>query len=114
MVLLIWTQHECVKDNWGCADSVPVKGGYYTVVGKFPESKSPSGPDALSYEKGEEIVAEWSFTIVPSEDAQTGSLDGSDASDYDYKSLIDDLARAGATVEELGGPPESPIGFSVG
>ena len=35
-------------------------------------------------------------------------------SDYDYKSLIDDLASAGATVEEVAGPPESPIGFSVG
>ena len=114
VVLLTWGQHECVKDNWGCAESVPVQGGYYTVVGKFPESKGSSDPNALSFEKGDETVAEWSFTIVSSEDAQAGSPDGSDASDYDNKSLIDDLARAGATVEELGGPSESPIGFSVG
>ena len=33
---------------------------------------------------------------------------------YGYKSLFDDLAGAGANVEELDGPPEPPIGFSVG
>ena len=114
VVLLNWGQHECLKDKWGCVESVPVKAGHYTIVGKYPESKGSSDPNALSFEKGNETVAEWSFTIVPSKGAQTGSPDGSDASDYDYKSLRDDLARAGATVEELGGPPESPIGFSVG
>jgi len=67
VVLLTWGQHECVKDNWGCAESVPVKAGKYTIVGKFPESKGSSDPNALSFEKGDQTVAEWSFTIGPSE-----------------------------------------------
>ena len=72
-VLLVWSQRECVKDKWGCIESVPAKVGRYTIVGRFPESKGSSEPNALHFENGEETVAEWSFTIVPSEDAQTGS-----------------------------------------
>ena len=72
-VLLTWSQRECVKDKWGCAESVSVKAGQYTIAGRFPESMGSSDPNALSFEKGDETVAEWSFTIVPSEDAQTGS-----------------------------------------
>ncbi|MCH8089385.1 MAG: hypothetical protein IH955_05170 [Chloroflexi bacterium] len=65
VVLLTWSQQECVKDTWGCAESVPVKAGKYTIVGKFPESMGSSDPNALSYEKGDETVAEWSFIIEP-------------------------------------------------
>ena len=113
-VLLTWSQRECVKDKWGCVESVPVKAGKYTIVGRFPETVGSSDPNALSFEKGEETIAEWSFTIVPSGDAHTGSPDGSDASGYGYENLLDDLDGAGASVEEFTDPPESPIGFSVG
>ena len=65
VVLLTWGQRECVRDNWGCAESVEVKAGKYTIVGKFPESKGSSDPNALSFEKGDQTVAEWSFTIGP-------------------------------------------------
>ena len=68
VVLLTWSQRECVRDNWGCAESVPVKSGKHTIVGKFPESRGSSDPTALSFEKGDQTVAEWSFTIGPSED----------------------------------------------
>ena len=67
VVLLTWSQHECVSDNWGCVESVPVTAGKYTIVGKFPESRGSSDPNALSFEKGDETVMEWSFTIGPSE-----------------------------------------------
>ena len=73
VALLTWSQHECVKDKWGCIESVPVKAGRYTIVGRFPESKGSSEPNALSFQKAEETVAELSFTIGPSDDAQTGS-----------------------------------------
>ncbi len=73
VALLTWSQHECVKDKWGCIESVPVKAGRYTIIGRFPESKGSSEPNALSFQKGEETVTELSFTIGPSEDAQTGS-----------------------------------------
>ena len=84
VVLLIWRQHECVRDNWGCAENVPVEAGKYTIVGKFPESEESSDPNALSFEKGDQTVAEWSFTIGPSEGAQISSSDTPVASDYDY------------------------------
>ena len=113
VVLLTWSQRECVKDSWGCAESVPVKPGKYTIVGKFPQPKVLSDPNALSYEKGNETVAEWSFTIGQSEQPQTVSPDGSKSSDYGLQSLIDDLGSAGATVKELNGPL-SRHGFSVG
>ena len=63
VVLLTWSQQECVKDTWGCAESVPVKEGKYTIVGKFPESKGSGNPNAPWYEKGDETIAEWSFII---------------------------------------------------
>ena len=113
VVLLTWQQKECIKDQWGCVESVLVKAGKYTIVGKFPQSKGSSDPNALSYEKGDESAAEWSFTIAQSEQAQIGSPDGSESSDYGLKSLMDDLGSAGATVEELTGPL-SRHGFSVG
>ena len=69
VVLLTWGQRECVRDNWGCAESVPVRAGQYTIVGMFPESMGSSDPNALSFEKGDQTVAEWSFTIGPSEGA---------------------------------------------
>ena len=64
VVLLTWSQHECVKDKWGCIESVPLKAGRYTIVGGFPESIGSSEPDALSFEKGDKTVAEWSFNIA--------------------------------------------------
>ena len=64
VVLLTWRQEECIKDSWGCVEKVPVKAGRYTILGKFPESKGSSDPNALSYEKGDETVAEWDFTIA--------------------------------------------------
>ena len=67
VVLLTWSQHECVKDKWGCIESVPLKAGRYTIVGGFPESIGSSEPDALSFEKGDKTVVDWSFTIGPSE-----------------------------------------------
>ena len=101
VVLLTWSQNECVKDRWGCLESVPVKPGKYTIIGKFPEAKDPSDPNAAGYEKGEETVAEWSFTI------------GQASLDYGYESLLEDLRAAGASVEELTGPL-TQYGFSVG
>ena len=65
VVLLTWSQRECVRDNWGCVESVPVKPGKYTIVGKFPESKGSRDPNALTFEKGDQTVAEWSFVIEP-------------------------------------------------
>ncbi|MFQ5933619.1 MAG: hypothetical protein ACE5KI_03140 [Dehalococcoidia bacterium] len=54
-VLLTWSQQECVEDNWGCTESVPVKPGNYTIVGEFRESMDSSVT----------VTAEWSFAIIP-------------------------------------------------
>ena len=37
VVILTWSQLECVKDFWGCGESVPVKAGKYTIVGNLTE-----------------------------------------------------------------------------
>ena len=49
VVLLVWGQHECVKDKWGCVEDIQVKAGKYTIVGEFPESKGSIGPDAPAF-----------------------------------------------------------------
>ena len=76
VLLLTWSQEECVEDRWGCVKSVPVKPGRYTIIGSFPESKGSTDPDAMSYQKGPETLAEWSFTIGPPEHVQISSHDG--------------------------------------
>ena len=63
VVLLTWSQRECVKDNWGCAESVPVKAGRYTIVGKFFESNGSDFEEGVWYEKGDETALKTSFTI---------------------------------------------------
>ena len=99
VVLLTWSQHECVKDKWGCIESVPLKAGRYTIVGGFPESIGSSEPDALSFEKGDKTVVDWSFTIGPSKvqsipPASTGSM-------LPYPTGVEQLV-AGADVIVLG------------
>ena len=55
VVLLTWSQRECVRDDWGCGESVPVKPGKYTIVGRFGGSMGSSVT----------VAAEWSFAIIP-------------------------------------------------
>ena len=55
VVLLTWSQRECVEDNWGCSESVPVKPGRYTIVGEFRASMG----------SGVTVAAERSFAIIP-------------------------------------------------
>jgi len=50
-VLLTWNQEECINDQWGCAESIPVKPGRYRIVGNFRSTN------------GIETTAEGSFTI---------------------------------------------------
>ena len=33
-VLLTWDQQECVTDNWGCGESIPLQAGSYNIVGE--------------------------------------------------------------------------------
>ncbi len=55
VVLLTWSQRECVEDNGGCTESVPVKPGKYTIVGEFRGSMGSSVT----------VAAEWSSAIIP-------------------------------------------------
>lgn len=50
-LLLTWNQEECIKDQWGCVESIPVMPGSYRIVGKFRSTM------------GSESTAEGSFTI---------------------------------------------------
>ena len=55
-VLITWDQQECVIDNWGCTESIPLPAGNYSIVGRFDESRYP---------RIGETTAKWSFTISP-------------------------------------------------
>ena len=63
VVILTWSQRECIKEFWGCVESVPVETGRYTIVGKLFESKCLVGSFTYPYRIENEIVVEWSFTI---------------------------------------------------
>lgn len=52
VTLLTWSQRECVKDNWGCVESIRVNPGRYRVVGEFSTGSGDR-----------KVVAEWSFVI---------------------------------------------------
>jgi len=65
VVLLTWSQRECIKDSWGCGESVPVKAGRYTIVGKFFESKGSRDSGPGMYEVGDQTALNWKFTIGP-------------------------------------------------
>jgi len=65
--------------------------GRYTIVGRFAESKGSSDPNALSFEKGDETVAGWSFTIGPSEGQSIPPV--SSGSMPPYPTGVEQLAR---------------------
>ena len=64
-ILLIWDQQECVTDNWGCAESIPLPAGSYSIVGTFYEKPVTVGPAANPFERGDPITIKWSFKINP-------------------------------------------------
>ncbi|MBI2918657.1 MAG: hypothetical protein HYY01_11805 [Chloroflexi bacterium] len=62
VVLLTWDQDMCIKDRWGCVESVQVGPGEYRIVGEFSRIRKDIGP--ASGERSSEIaVAEWKFVI---------------------------------------------------
>ena len=52
VTLLTWHQRECVKDDWGCVESIRVNPGRYRVVGEFSTGSGDR-----------KAVAEWTFFI---------------------------------------------------
>jgi hypothetical protein len=48
VTLFEWKLDECVKDNWGCVKSEPLKPGTYTIEGRFKpaEGGAPAHADA--------------------------------------------------------------------
>ena len=40
-VLITWGQQECVIDNWGCAESIPLPAGDYNILGRFMRASIP-------------------------------------------------------------------------
>ena len=80
VVLLTWYQRECIKDNWGCVQSIQVNPGRYRIIGEF----SPVGGDART-------VAEQSFVIAdPPPTCQDTTLEISvkgDALQFDLERL---------------------------
>lgn len=65
-VLFTWEQQMCIKDRWGCIESVPVEPGTYRVVGEFSQSAGMIGAGG-SQGQGKTITVEREFIIEPSE-----------------------------------------------
>ena len=63
--LIIWDQQECIKDNWGCAESIPLQSGSYSIIGSFEGRPDSYDPNAHPYTPGDRTTIEWSFTIGP-------------------------------------------------
>ena len=63
--LIIWDQQECIKDNWGCAENIPLQAGSYSIIGSFEERPDSYDPNAHPYTPGDRTTIEWSFTIEP-------------------------------------------------
>jgi hypothetical protein len=59
-VLLVWQQHRCIVDIWGCRESVRVEPGSFWIEGRFSQLAGVLGPgDGASSESV--VTAEWTF-----------------------------------------------------
>ena len=64
VVVFTWDQQMCIKERWGCMESVPVEPGEYLVQGEFSSIARVIGPgrdrnpDAIT-------TVTWNFTIQP-------------------------------------------------
>ena len=60
--IFTWEQQMCIKDRWGCQESVPVEPGEYLVRGQFSHLLDVIGP---GYEAVPEAITTitWEFTI---------------------------------------------------
>lgn len=61
VVLLTWNQDMCIKDRWGCMESVQVGRGEYRIIGEFAQKSGIIGPN--SSRESATTVAEWKFVI---------------------------------------------------
>lgn len=63
-VLFTWDQQMCIKDRWGCMESVPVEAGEYLVRGEFSSAARVIGP---GWDRKPDVIKtiSWSFTIQP-------------------------------------------------
>jgi len=64
VALFTWGQHICIKDRWGCMESLPVESGEYLVQGEFSNVKGGISPGSAR-EPESVTTIKWSFTIQP-------------------------------------------------
>ena len=64
VALFTWDQQVCVKDRWGCMESVPVEPGKYQVRGEFSQVARVVGFRVI---QATDVIttATWGFTIHP-------------------------------------------------
>ena len=60
--LLWWDQEVCIKDSWGCDESVSVKPGRYRIEGEFWATRGVTSA-GLDTPRGASTTAEWTFVI---------------------------------------------------
>lgn len=64
VVVFTWEQQMCIKDRWGCMESVPVEPGEYLVRGEFSSLARVIGP-GWDREPDAITTVTWNFTIEP-------------------------------------------------
>lgn len=65
VALFTWEQQMCIKDRWGCIESVPVDPGEYLVRGEFSRVAGVVGPGAANQTPDVITTITWGFTIQP-------------------------------------------------
>ena len=64
VALFTWGQHICIKDRWGCIESLPVESGEYLIQGEFSNVQGGISPGSAR-EPESVTTIKWSFTIQP-------------------------------------------------
>ena len=64
VVLFTWDQQMCIKDRFGCIESVPVEPGEFLVRGEFSSAARVIGP---GWDRKPDVITTitWGFTIRP-------------------------------------------------
>jgi hypothetical protein len=63
-VLLVWEQHRCVIDLWGCRESIQVEPGGFRIEGQFSSDAGVVGFGEI-LPNDPVITVEWEFVISP-------------------------------------------------
>ena len=64
VVVFTWDQQMCIKDRFGCIESVPVQPGEYLIQGEFSSAARVIGP---GWDRKPDMITtiSWSLTIQP-------------------------------------------------